>query len=206
MSTPALRVKSPLVIFYDLETTGLNHTKDEILEIACRVDPNWPGDRGQRVDTFCRFIRPVAKEIPAAATAIHGITFDMVAKQRSAKHVEKRLTRWLHTWEEVATPLILVAHNNFQFDRSFFRRTFPRLREAAFVKHGDSLWAFERELGIKKGELALQKLGKRFHCLAEGERQSHRAMGDVELLIAVVQKLSVEEKKKFYEGLVRCAS
>ncbi|MBO5903701.1 MAG: 3'-5' exonuclease [Tidjanibacter sp.] len=62
-----LNLKRPIV-FFDLETTGVDVTNDRIVEIAVvKVDPN--GDKDVKV----RRINP-GMPIPPEATAVHGIT------------------------------------------------------------------------------------------------------------------------------------
>ena len=61
-----LNLKNPLV-FFDLETTGINIVKDRIVEISCvKVYPNG------KEESKTRRINP-EMPIPPESTAIHGI-------------------------------------------------------------------------------------------------------------------------------------
>ena len=59
-------------VVFDLETTGLNAESDEIIEIGAVKIVN-----GQVAETFSTFVKP-KKVIPADATAVNGITNEMV--------------------------------------------------------------------------------------------------------------------------------
>lgn len=62
----------PLVVI-DLETTSVNSKRAGVCEIACvRFE------QGRVVDKFVSLVKPF-EDIPEAATAVHGITNDMVA-------------------------------------------------------------------------------------------------------------------------------
>lgn len=75
------------IIFFDLETTGINITKDRIVEISyIKVYPN--GDEEERTIR----INP-EMPIPAEATAIHHITDDDVKNCPIFKSIAKELSR-----------------------------------------------------------------------------------------------------------------
>ena len=80
-----LNLKNPL-IFFDLETTGVNASKDKIVEISyIKVMPN-----GTEVSDTIR-INP-GRHIPEEATAIHHITDDDVKNCPLFKDVAKELS------------------------------------------------------------------------------------------------------------------
>ena len=69
-----LKLNKP-ICFFDLETTGINVSKDRIVEISIlKVYPN--GNK----ESFTWRVNPEMK-IPAVTTAIHGISDDMVANE-----------------------------------------------------------------------------------------------------------------------------
>ena len=69
-----LKLNKP-ICFFDLETTGINVSKDRIVEISIlKVFPN--GNK----ESFTWRVNPEMK-IPAVTTAIHGISDDMVANE-----------------------------------------------------------------------------------------------------------------------------
>lgn len=81
-----LNLRNPL-IFFDLETTGVNISKDRIVEISyIKIMPN-----GTEQEKTLR-INP-EMPIPAESTAIHHITDDDVKDKPTFKEVAKELSR-----------------------------------------------------------------------------------------------------------------
>lgn len=75
------------IIFFDLETTGVNFQTDRIVEISyIKVNPNGSEEsRTIRVNPGC--------PIPAEATAVHHITDADVAGERQFKDIARELAR-----------------------------------------------------------------------------------------------------------------
>lgn len=82
----ALELKRPLV-FFDLETTGINTVKDRIVELSyIKLMPN-----GEEISKTLRFNPEMP--IPAEATAVHRITDEMVADKPVFKQYAKTLAK-----------------------------------------------------------------------------------------------------------------
>lgn len=81
-----LNLKNP-IIFFDLETTGLNITQDKIVEISyIKVYPNGEEEeKTLRINPGCH--------IPEEATAVHHITDDDVKDAPLFKDVAKNLSK-----------------------------------------------------------------------------------------------------------------
>lgn len=94
-------------IVFDLETTGLSPSSDEIIEIGAVKVQN-----GKIIDTFSEFVHP-GREIPSHITELTGISDCMV---QDAEEISKILPRFM----KFAGNGILVAHNA-SFDMSFLR-------------------------------------------------------------------------------------
>ena len=83
-----LNLKRPIV-FFDLETTGVDTAKDRIVEISMvKVMPD-----GEEI-TRTRLINP-QMPIPADATAVHGITDEDVKDQPSFAQIAKSLYQFI---------------------------------------------------------------------------------------------------------------
>lgn len=83
-----LNLKRPIV-FFDLETTGVDTTKDRIVEVSMvKVMPD--GDEIVRT----RLINP-QMHIPEDATAVHGITDDDVKDQPTFAQIAKSLAQFI---------------------------------------------------------------------------------------------------------------
>ncbi|MGL5319091.1 MAG: exonuclease domain-containing protein [Bacteroidales bacterium] len=97
-----LNLKNPIV-FFDLEATGINITSDRIVEICyIKIFPNGT----EEVKT--RRINPEIP-IPAEASAIHGITDEMVADCPTFKAIAKSLAQQIEGCD-------LAGYNSNRFD------------------------------------------------------------------------------------------
>lgn len=107
-----LNLRNPL-IFFDLETTGVNITKDRIVEISyIKVFPN-----GQEQEKTIR-VNP-GMPIPPEATAIHHITDDDVKDKPLFKDIAKDLS---HVFEGCD----IAGFNSNRFDIPLLMEEFLR--------------------------------------------------------------------------------
>lgn len=166
-------------VVFDLETTGISVAKDDIVEIsAVRA-------RGGAVtDTFSTLINP-GRTIPADATAVNGITDEMV---REAPGLKEALSGFL----EFIGRDVLVGHNIHTFDLNF-------VYDAALALYGkkvdndyiDTLYLAKRCLpGISSYKLT--DLAAHFGVSAAG---AHRALND-----CVMNQKCYEELGKLLGG------
>lgn len=151
-------------IYYDTETTGVRPEKDRIVEIAA-FDP-------VRNKTFTTLVNP-GIPIPEEATAIHGITNEMVMDAPS--FAEAGATFMAFCDEEVA----LIAHNNDNFDKHFLIQEAKRhnlsLPEWSMI---DSLkWARKYRPDLPRHTLQFLR-----QIYGIAENQAHRALDDVLVL------------------------
>lgn len=97
-----LNLKRPLV-FFDLETTGIDISRDRIVEISMvKVMPS--GDK----DIKTRRINPEMR-IPSESTAIHGITNDDVKDCNTFKQIARSLAQFIEGCD-------LAGYNSNRFD------------------------------------------------------------------------------------------
>ncbi len=107
-----LNLKKPIV-FFDLETTGTDPARDHIIDMALvKLLPN-----GTR-DTFIRRVNP-GIPIPAATTAIHGITDADVKDSPTFKQVAHSLYDWMKGCD-------LGGYNSAKFDLPLLAEEFLR--------------------------------------------------------------------------------
>lgn len=96
----------PDYVVFDLETTGTNPNQDVIIEVsAVKVV------KRQITDTFSRLVNP-KRPIPYYATAVNGITDEMVAGEPGIKEILPEFFAFIG--DE-----ILVGHNIHTFDMKF---------------------------------------------------------------------------------------
>ena len=107
-----LNLANPL-IFFDLETTGVNISKDRIVEISyLKVSPNG------KEESKTRRINP-EMPIPAESTAIHGITDEDVKDCPTFKEIAKSLASQIEGCD-------LAGFNSNRFDIPLLAEEFLR--------------------------------------------------------------------------------
>lgn len=91
-----LSLKRPIV-FFDLETTGTDHAKDRIVELALiKIHPD-----GKR-ESYVRRLNP-GMPIPKSSSDIHGILDEHVKDSPQFKHIAHELYDWSITATWAAT-------------------------------------------------------------------------------------------------------
>lgn len=107
-----LSLKRPIV-FFDLETTGTDHAKDRIVELAfVKLNPD-----GRR-DSYVKRLNP-GMPIPAPVTAIHGITDEDVKDAPMFKHIAHELYEWIKNCD-------MGGYNSSKFDLPLLAEEFLR--------------------------------------------------------------------------------
>lgn len=99
--------------FFNLETTGISCTTDEVVEISAVKVQN-----GKVVDEFTTLVNP-GRLIPCHASEVNGITDDMVA---NSPLFEEALSEFL----TFVGDAVLVGHNIHTFDMKFLYRDAER--------------------------------------------------------------------------------
>ena len=156
-------------ILLDTETTGLDHAKDEIIELGMVKFDYTPDGRivGVR-DTFSAFNEP-STPISAEVTALTGITDDMVAGHRID---EAAVDAFVDDFV-----VVIIAHNS-GFDRKFAERYWPVFERKAWACTATEVdWRKHGFAGAKLGYL-LNGVGF-FH-------QAHRAVDDCHALLEIL--------------------
>ena len=168
---PPLSVRTRLGLFVDTETTGLDHARDEIIELA--MVPFTYGVDGEiyAVGEPFQQLRQPSKPIPPEITAITGIDDAMV----EGKSIDPAAVA------SFAAPAALVVAHNATFDRKFLERyseVFNTKPWACSMSEID--WAGE---GFEGTKLAYLASGAGFFY--ERHRAAHDCMAAIELLARV---------------------
>ncbi|MCQ2226072.1 MAG: 3'-5' exonuclease [Paludibacteraceae bacterium] len=162
-----LNLKKPIV-FFDLETTGLNIAKDRIIEIsAIKIMPN--GD--QEIKT--RRLKPVDDygnqiPLPKEVSDLTHITDEDLADQPTFKQIAKSLAEWMKGCD-------LGGYNSNRFDVPLLAEEFLRadadidLRKSKFV---------DAQVIFNKKEQRTLTAAYRFYCDKELEG-AHGAQADI---------------------------
>ena len=112
-----LNLKRPLV-FFDIESTGLNIATDRIVEISIvKVSPGAPGCPND-VEVKTRRINPTIS-IPADATAVHGITDEDVKDCPRFSQIAKSLAQFMQGCD-------IAGYNSNKFDIPLLAEEFLR--------------------------------------------------------------------------------
>ena len=164
-----LNLKKPIV-FFDLETTGVDITHDRIVEISIiKVMPD-----GQEIERSRR-VNP-GIPIPAEATAVHGITNEMVADEPMFKQLAKSLANEL-------TGCDLAGFNSNRFDIPMLDQEFQR----AGVKFDFSKARFvDVQTIFHKKEPRTLSAAYRFYCNEDLEG-AHSAACDTRATLEVLK-------------------
>ena len=114
-----LALKNPL-LFFDIESTGLNVASDRIVEISLvKVSPGAPGEPN-KVEVKTRRINPTIP-IPAEAQAIHGISDEDVKDCPTFRQIAKSLARFMEGCD-------IAGYNSLKFDIPMLAEEFARAK------------------------------------------------------------------------------
>lgn len=162
----------PFTVF-DVETTGMSPANDRIVELAAiRVEADGTLQR------FQTLIHP-GRPIPAAATAVHHISDEMVS---TAPRFKEAVRGFLKLAEEST----LVAHNAL-FDLGFLQESLARTGLPLWNgKTLDSLRLL-RKTHPGLPSYSLQSLRAYFQLPSEKGMNAHRAGADVEWTVKVLE-------------------
>ncbi|MFY0604712.1 MAG: ribonuclease H-like domain-containing protein [Flavobacteriaceae bacterium] len=155
-----LNLKKPIV-FFDLETTGINIANDRIVEISIlKIFPNGT----QESKTW--LVNPEI-EIPADATAIHGITNEKVVTEPTFKELA-------HQINEMIADSDLAGFNSNRFDIPLLAEEFLRVGIDFEMK---TRKAIDVQVIFHKKEQRTLSAGYKFYCGKDLE-DAHSAEAD----------------------------
>ena len=158
------------IIFFDLETTGVNHAKDRIVEMAfIKLSPD-----GKR-DSYVKRINP-EMPIPAEVSAIHGI-FDADIKDAPTF---KQIAHHLYDWMKGSD---LGGYNSARFDLPVLAEEF--LRSGIQVDFAERKMIDVQQIFFKMEQRTLGAAYK-FYCNKAIEN-AHSAEADILATIEVLE-------------------
>lgn len=176
-------------VIVDTETTGIDHDKDAIIELGMvlfEFDPE-TGVAYNVLDSFDQLEDP-GFPIPSEATAVHGITDEMVA----GKHIdEASVERFL---EGVS---LVVAHNS-KFDRVFMEKRLPIFESLPWGCSFAQVDWNEEGIGSAKLEYIAYKYGFFY--------DAHRADMDCFALLEILQQKLPKSGELVLKSILNCLS
>ena len=154
----------------DFETTGLDTTKDEVIELGMvKFSYSGRGEVTAVVDTFSSFNQP-SKSIPSEVTALTGITNEMVSGQRIDPDAVSSF---------VSNSDFVIAHNA-NFDRKFAERGWPIFTEKCWACSAQEVeW---RNYGFDGSRLGYLLAGVGYF------HEAHRAVEDCQALLEILAR------------------
>ncbi len=175
-----LRLHRPLV-FFDLETTGIDVVKDRIVQIGLvRIEP----DGSRRTYEF--LVNP-QRPIPAQATAVHGITDADVAGEPTFRQIAPEIA-------PLFADADIAGYNSVRYDLPLLVEEFQRAGqtfETAGRRHLDAMTIFHKK---EPRHLAA---ALRFYCGTELQ-DAHTALADASATMEIL-----DAQLERYEDLPR---
>jgi DNA polymerase III subunit epsilon len=155
-------------ILLDVETTGLDTARDEVIELAMVKFTYLPDDRIAQVTEVYSSFNESQNPIPAEITDLTGITDEMVLGHRINPEAVAAFA---------AGAAVIIAHNA-NFDRKFAERYWPLFEQKAWACSATEVeWRKHGFDGSRLGYL-LAGVGL-FH-------QAHRAIDDCRALVEIL--------------------
>lgn len=170
-----LKLADASIVVFDLETTGLDHRRDFIIEIGARKIT-----AGKLSGEFATMVNP-ERELPAQVEKITGITQDMLEGQPIIRKV-------LPEFFDFIQGSLLVAHNAV-FDMGFIR-FHAGLMGIEFDWPAFCTLKMARELLPDLKRKNLDTLAEHYGLSFEAR---HRSIGDVKVTETVLQQLLSQE-------------
>lgn len=168
--------KKEIEIVLDTETTGLDHTRERIIEFAAVKLEN-----GKIVDEFQTLINP-HQHIRKSSMAVHGISQEMVADAPSEEEILPKILEFIGDYP-------IVAHNAI-FDWSFLNEAKKRVMGEELTNPRIDTQIMFKEIAPDLESHGLEALTNRFNVELNNH---HRAMADTMGLALAYPKL-----KKLY--------
>jgi DNA polymerase-3 subunit epsilon len=179
------------VLYFDIEKTGLDPVKNDIIQLAGMVEIN-----GETKEEFFLFSQPFSYEnVEQGTLDVHGISIDTIKQFPAPDYLRIRLIKILGKHVDRYNPMdkFYLAGQNIQFDLHFLEENFKKNNDIYF----DSwFWRYCLDLyslstilrykGILKTEnLKLETLAKHFGI----ELKARDAMSDIRATREIIRMI-----------------
>lgn len=155
------------IVVYDTETTGLDLTKDQIVQIsAIKINAD-----GQILEKLDLMVEPTV-EISTAAYETHGFDLEYIRKNNGLTAAEA-----LRRFSAFVEGCVLVGHNNLGYDKPLVTRQLKEnnLPPLSIVAEYDTL-LIAKQFYVNLSNFKLATLCERFGIINEN---AHNALGDI---------------------------
>lgn len=169
------------LVFLDTETTGLNYTRDRIIQLSCiKVDfLDYDGLWTRSFKTFDQLINPDIK-ISNDAFRVHGISNEMLKDKKSFREI-------CNFFLDFVSDYTVVAHNA-KFDINFLNNELRRIGYQEFKNSVIDSIDIARKL-YPTQSVSLDALMKKFSI---PNRSNHNALED-SIILAKVYALMINQ-------------
>lgn len=175
------------MVIYDLETTGVNIKRANIVEIAAKR----LNVIGNEVEEFYQLVKPPGGYIPESVTKVHGISSDDVIDAPSIEMVLPEFCSFIQD-------RILIGHNVARYDNPILERDLQTyLKRNLTNPYYDTLTTARRLLPRQRR--GIEALAEKFGI---EHKRLHRAMEDVEVNRQIFKELiRIDLKKREVQSL-----
>ncbi len=178
---PMIKIHQTEFVVFDVETTGLSPQQgDRIIEIAAMKIRS-----GQVVDKFHSLVNP-QRSIPAEASRVNNITEDMIADAPTSREVLPRMIDFIAG--------ACVAGHNARFDVGFL--SFELAAMGRKLKDDTPVIDTLKMAKELLPYLSSYKLAYLARSLGVTVTETHRALADVALTVAVFNRLADMAREK----------
>lgn len=185
-------------LYLDVETTGLNPTTNDIIQLACI-----PVIDGIEQPSFNEFCQPLNwSAIDQEAVKVHGISEDMMRGFQPQINLIDKFINYIKTFNTK----FIIAGYNCNFDKAFIGAAFNKnARNAEYPKYflNETKDVFTRAKAVKDKlkttKFKLVNLAEEFGI----EIKAHDALSDIKATIEVDRKISHLIGEDFEEVLIK---
>lgn len=159
-------------VVFDAETTGLDVETDDVVQLGCIVFPESnPGNRTRTV-----WLANPGRDIPEAATAVHGITTQAVKNKLPSKAV---VQAW---WEDHQHHAVFVGHNIRSYDMPLLAKHIAWPDDLPVI---DTLHLAQR-IDPHSPDHKLETLYRSYRLGVERNLTAHSALDDCEMALELL--------------------
>ncbi len=172
------------LVVYDIESTGLDKTKDQIIQIAM-VKYDW--NIKKIVDSKNYYVQPVGNySIPVAAYMVHGINCEFLKDKPHFSEIASEVFGFFKDCD-------VVTYNGCSFDNAMLVSEFARVGiefDPRTIDNYDCFYIEKRRHGNRLDDTFKRYYGK---SMEEAGLTAHNAFSDVKATLAIFVKQQEEE-------------
>jgi len=174
------------LVFFDVETTGLNPINDEIIEIGAVKVRN-----GVKIGEFQSLIKP-SKPISGEITQLTGITNELLQKEGNDR--DEVLKKFL----EFVGRSKLIGHNAIEFDLKFLNNQLKKCLLCQIDNAVEDTLKMSRVMLKKVNDYRLITVARALGIYVE-DSKLHRSIADSEVCAEVYRRLMLNKNNRLIE-------